>query len=142
MLIFFHNIWKCIFLHRKITYRGYFYTSLKMTYLFDKHFVIFISDGSIILTFANININLCRENVSIINYANESSLHKYYNDFVLCWPEKSSPSFGLDAKFGNNSRSIPGYQISPITSYSYRRCFYFCGKKRETDKAFRRITQK
>lgn len=51
---------------------------------FDKHFVIFISDGSIILTFANININLCRENVSIINYANESSLHKYYNDFVLC----------------------------------------------------------
>lgn len=140
MLIFFHNIWKCIFLHRKITYRGYFYTSLKMTYLFDKHFVIFISDGSIILTFANININLCRENVSIINYANESSLHKYYNDFVLCWPEKSSPSFGLDAKFGNNS--IPGYQISPITSYSYRRRFYFCGKKRETDKAFRRITQK
>lgn len=65
-------------------YRGYFYTSLKLTYLFDKHFVIFISDGSIILTFANININLCRENVSIINYANESSLHKYYNDFVLC----------------------------------------------------------
>lgn len=111
MLIFFHNIWKCIFFHRKITYRGYFYTSLKLTYLFDKHFVIFISDGSIILTFANININLCRENVSIINYANESSLHKYYNDFVLCWPEKVVPVFGLDAKFGNNS--ILGYQISP-----------------------------
>lgn len=55
-------------------------------------------------------------------------------------PKKVVPVFGLDAKFGNNS--FPGYQISPITSYSYRRCFYFCGKKRETDTAFRRITQK
>lgn len=135
MLIFFHNIWKCIFLHRKITYRGYFYTSLKMTYLFDKHFVIFISDGSIILTFANININLCRENVSIINYANESSLHKYYNDFVLCWPEKSSPSFGLDAKFGNNSIP-PAIKFPQLRHIPTGGAFIFAGKRGKQTKPF------
>lgn len=59
------------------------YTLKKSTYLVGIGFFIFVPYSSIFYRFANKNINLCRENVSIINYANETSQHKYYNDFVL-----------------------------------------------------------